>query len=193
MIERPLILQLDITGNPQRWITYENAAYYYCKELIAWSIGVDGYRIYGGVSKATGERSFLDFNTIIATKGEMGNKHLYKTPILTNRALFRRDHNICAYCGGEFTPDKLTRDHILPKSRGGKNRWENVVAACSSCNKLKDNRTPEEADMKLLYVPYAPVRAEYLLLMNRRILADQMEFLLTKIPRHSRAHKLKLS
>lgn len=193
MNDRPLILQLDIAGNPQRWINHEEAAYYYCKDLVAWSIGEDGFRIYGGTSRMTGERSFLDFNTIIAIKGQMGNTHLHKTPVLTNKALFRRDHNVCAFCGDQFSADDLTRDHILPKSRGGKDKWENVVTACGPCNKLKDNRTPEEANMGLLYVPYAPVRAEYLLLMNRKILADQMEFLLAKIPATSRAHKLKCS
>ena len=62
-------------------------------------------------------------------------------------------------------------------SRGGRDRWSNVVTACRSCNTRKGNRTPEEARMPLLAVPYVPNWAEYLALSNRKILADQMEFL----------------
>lgn len=189
---RPLILQLDVAGNPARWINYEQAAFYYAKELIAWSMGQDGFRIHGGHSHVTGVRSFLDLNTIIAVRGELGDKQIYRTPTLTNRTLFRRDQHICAYCGQEFSVSALTRDHVTPRSRGGKDIWTNVVAACGGCNKVKDARTPEEAHMKLVYVPYAPNRAEYLILNNRTILADQMEFLKAKVTKESRIlHPLK--
>ena len=65
----------------------------------------------------------------------------------------------------------------MPVSRGGLCVWENCVTACKHCNQRKDDRTPEEAGMKLIAVPYTPNLAEYLILSNRRILADQMEFL----------------
>lgn len=182
----PLILQLDVAGNPARWITYEDAAYYYAKELIAWSLGEDGYTIWGGKSRLSGERSSIDLSSIIAVKGEMAGSNIHRTPTLTNRALFRRDHNLCAYCGHQLSADHLTRDHVMPRSRSGPDKWTNVVTACGGCNKFKDNRTPEEANMKLLYVPYAPSRSEYLILMNRLILADQMEFLLQRVGKDSR-------
>ena len=151
--EHPLILQLDIAGNPCRWMTYEDAAYYKAKDLIAWTVGQDDFTIYGGNSRLTGEQSSMDLNTIIAVKGEIGDKGLFRVPTLTNRALFRRDMNLCAYCGGEFGHDHLTRDHVQPSSRGGRDIWQNVVAACGGCNKVKDDRTPDEAGMKLLFVP----------------------------------------
>lgn len=188
MNEKPLILQLDVAGNPCRWIDFEEAAYYYCKGLVAWTTSHDGYTLWGGHSRLSGERSFLDVDTIIAVKGEMSHSHLMRTPVLTNRALFRRDQHLCAYCVMTFAYTDLTRDHVTPRSRGGKNGWLNVVTACGSCNKAKDSRTPEEAHMKLAYVPYAPSRSEFLLLMNRNVLADQMEFLKAKIPAHSRVH-----
>ena len=97
--------------------------------------------------------------------------------MLTNRTLFQRDRNLCLYCGREFSVRDLTCDHVLPASRGGRNVWENCVAACRACNQRKNNRTPEEARMKLLAVPYTPNLAEYLILSNRRILVDQMAFL----------------
>ena len=182
---KPLILQLDAAGNPCRWINYEQAAFYYAKELVSWAIGADGMRIFGGTNRM-GTRSFLDLNTIVAIRGELGDKQMFRTPTLTNRALFRRDQSVCAYCGQDFTPGHLTRDHVTPRSHGGKDSWTNVVTACGGCNKAKDARTPEQAHMKLIYVPYAPNRAEYLILMNRTILADQMEFLKARVTKNSR-------
>lgn len=188
MAPKPLILQLDVGGNPQRWITYEDAAYYYAKDLVAWTPSEDGFTIYGGNSRLTGSRSFMDMSTIIAVRGETGGKAQYRVPTLTNRALFRRDQNICAYCGNEFGHDDLTRDHVLAQSRGGRDVWTNVVTSCGGCNRRKDDHLLENIDMELLYVPYAPSRSEYLLLMNRNVLADQMEFLKAQIPDNSHVH-----
>lgn len=191
MKNHPLILKLDVAGNPRAWITYERAAYYYAKDLVAWTMSNDGYRIHGGTSRLTGTQSFMDLNTIIAVRSEKGDKigeRMRSKVTLTNKTLFRRDQHICAYCGGEFDAYHLTRDHVIPSSRGGKDVWTNVVTSCGGCNRMKDARTPEEAGMKLLYVPYEPNKAEYLILMNRRVLADQMEFLKSKIPTHSRIH-----
>ena len=186
MANHPLILQLDVNGDPHRWIDFETAAYYYAKDLVAWTPAEDGFTIYGGTSRETCSRSFMDMNTIIAVKGEGNHKTTYRVPTLTNRALFRRDQHICAYCGKEFRVDKLTRDHVMPRSRQGKDTWSNVVTACGGCNRHKDARTPDEADMKLLYVPYVPNKSEYLILMNRNILADQMDFLMAKVGKNSR-------
>ena len=185
MSDHPLILQLDASGEPHRWIDFETAAYYYAKDLVAWTPSDSGFTIYGGTNRDTCSRSFMDMNTIIAVKGE-GKRTVYRTPTLTNRVLFRRDQHICAYCGNEFRTDKLTRDHIIPRSRDGKDIWTNVVTACGGCNRHKDARTPEEAGMKLLYVPYAPNKSEHLILSNRNILADQMQFLIARVSKHSR-------
>lgn len=186
MREHPLILQLDVSGNPTRWITYEDAAYYYAKNLIAWTLGDEDYTIYGGKNRITSTQSSMNLNTIIAIKGDINGKGSYKTPTLTNRALFRRDQHMCAYCAHEFFYDKLTRDHVHPTSKGGKDIWTNVVTSCGSCNKKKDDKTPEEAGMKLIFVPYAPSKSEHLILMNRNILANQMEFLLARVGKQSR-------
>lgn len=187
--EHPLILQLDIAGNPRRWITYEDAAYYYAKELVVWTPTTDGFTIYGGKNSLTGETSSINMNTIIAVRGDGVSRSSSRTPTLTNKALFRRDRNVCAYCGNEFKSDVLTRDHVHPRSRGGPDIWTNVVTACGPCNKFKDNRTPHEAGLKQLYVPYAPNLAEYLILMNRMILQDQMDFLISKVSKDSRLHQ----
>lgn len=74
--------------------------------------------------------------------------------------LYIRDQLTCQYCGKTKLKKKerWTKDHIQPASRGGKNTWENLVLSCSTCNEKKDNRTPQEAGMKLLKEPKAPTR-----------------------------------
>jgi len=72
---------------------------------------------------------------------------------INRQRLYRRDNHECGYCGSKRN---LTIDHIIPKSRGGQNTWMNLVTCCSSCNRLKDDRTPEEAGMKLNIKPYEP-------------------------------------
>tara|TARA_Y100001963_G_C6621778_1_gene372053 strand:+ start:271 stop:783 length:513 start_codon:yes stop_codon:yes gene_type:complete len=67
-----------------------------------------------------------------------------------------RDENQCQYCANHFPSDKLTIDHILPSSRGGKNTWLNLVAACKKCNQKKGNKTPKEAGMILIRKPFKP-------------------------------------
>ena len=72
---------------------------------------------------------------------------------VNRKRIFKRDNNTCGYCGSQ---KNLTIDHIVPKSRGGKNTWENMITCCSRCNSVKDDRTPEEAGMKLKFKPYQP-------------------------------------
>lgn len=187
----PLVLALDVAGQPGRWINHEQSAYYYAKDLVAWSMSPVEFTLRGGTNARTGEQSKLTMNTIIAVRGQVSGRHRKSgahVPPLNNRALFRRDRNICAYCGDHFHNARLTRDHVIPKAQKGQDIWTNVVAACGNCNKHKDNRTPEQAHMELLYVPYAPNRAEWLILENRRILVDQMDFLMKQVPRNSRLH-----
>lgn len=70
--------------------------------------------------------------------------------------IYARDHFQCQYCGERFMSEDLTFDHVIPQSRGGKTIWENICACCVICNHAKSNRTPEEADMKLLFKPKKP-------------------------------------
>jgi HNH endonuclease len=183
----PPILTLDMHGVPHRWVDWQVACFYYAKNLVAWAMGDNTFTFYGGISRATGVRSSITANSIIAIKGKaMAAKGFTLIPPLSNRELFQRDRHICAYCGGEFVSLRLTRDHITPLSRGGHDIWMNVVTACRACNSIKRNRTPEQARLELLYLPYVPNKAEYLILTNRRILADQMEFLVRHVSAGSR-------
>ena len=74
---------------------------------------------------------------------------------LTRRNLLQRDHHTCQYCGARDQP--LSVDHVLPRSRGGTDTWENVTTACLSCNVRKGNRTPKEAAMPLHRAPHRPL------------------------------------
>jgi hypothetical protein len=183
----PLILTLDAEGVPHRWISWQHAVFYYAKNLVAWSAGHHEFTILGGVNRLTGLRSSITTSSIIAIKGKaMGHKQFLMVPPLNNRELFHRDRHICGYCGSEFPAGRLTRDHIVPVSQGGQDLWMNVVTACRHCNQRKSGRTPEQSGMELLYAPYVPNKAEYLILSNRHILADQMDFLSRHVNHNSR-------
>ncbi len=174
----PLILRLDTSGSPMTWIPWEDAVNLYTRDMVAWTAGESMFTFHGGLSRLTGLRSKVSINSIIAIKRASQSKYVRRSiPPLNNRELFFRDGNLCMYCGKEYRDLMLTRDHVKPVSRGGLDRWSNVVTACRTCNTRKGNRFPEEASMPLLAIPYVPNWAEYLALSNRRILIDQMDFL----------------
>ncbi len=75
---------------------------------------------------------------------------------VTRRGILSRDNYTCQYCGVMPPRKELTVDHIIPRSRGGKTTWENVVTACQKCNGRKGSRTPDEAHMKLRAQPKRP-------------------------------------
>jgi len=85
-------------------------------------------------------------------------RHYVRVPYmevpLTRRNILHRDGHTCQYCG--YTGDKLTLDHVIPRSRGGGDTWENIVAACVCCNVKKGSRTPQEARMPLRHLPRQP-------------------------------------
>ena len=83
-------------------------------------------------------------------------KFKYKTIPCHRRNVIWRDNNQCQYCAKHFMADKLTIDHVLPRSRGGKNGWLNLVSACKKCNQKKGNKTPSEAGMPLIKNPTIP-------------------------------------
>ena len=184
----PLILKLDITGNPDSWINHEEAIRLYTNERVVATLGTERFMFRGGINAFSNCQSTIEIGSILLTKGKAkhhSSDHKF-TPHLTNRALFRRDGYICMYCGEQFTQVDLTRDHIIPMSRGGFDSWENTVTACYRCNNQKGNQTPEEWNKyKLLAVPYVPNKAEYLFLQNRRIITDQQEFLMARFRKGS--------
>ena len=168
------VLKLNQQGIPSDWLNHTEAATLIVKNQVVWSLGDGSTTVYGGVSKS-GLRSVLDIPAIIATKGRVHSNS--PSPTLSNTLLFRRDNYRCLYCGNFFSRVDLTRDHIIPRGQGGKDLWMNVVAACKGCNNRKGCRTPEQANMPLLAVPFTPNPYEYLFLSARAVNEDQLVYL----------------
>ena len=182
----PRILRLNVAGQPVEWLSWQDAVCLYARELVVWTLGDAVLEIRGGQSRFDGSQSHMDIHSIIACEGRVVPP-VRHVPPLTNQALFRRDRNICLYCGDEHLDRELTRDHVVPRSRGGSDDWENVVAACRRCNHRKGDRLLHERRMELLALPYVPNFAEYLALINSgRILGDQMDFLKAQFGADSR-------
>ena len=181
-----LILRTDVSGMPLEWIHYQAAVKLYYTNQVAYTCGTPILSIRGGFNAKTGLRSRIELNSIIATYGSKQLLLERYIPPLSNSTLFRRDDHICLYCGERFSERELSRDHVRPLVKGGQDVWENVVTACKVCNSSKGGRTPEEAHMPLLAVPFQPTYAEYIFLQGRNILMDQMEFLSAHFPRSSK-------
>ncbi len=72
---------------------------------------------------------------------------------LSRKNILMRDRHTCQFCGQVFSPLDLTLDHVIPRSRGGRGDWDNLVTCCQACNNHKGNRLPEEAGVTLLHQP----------------------------------------
>jgi len=171
------VLRLNKAGTPIAWLTWQETATLMVKDQVIWSLGETIHTIRGGYN-SVGIRSVLELPSIIACDGRVDDATF--TPPLTNSLLFARDQQVCMYCGVDFPLSELSRDHVIPTSRGGRDRWTNCVTACRRCNNRKGNKTPEESRMELLAIPFAPNRYEFFYLSNRDVLADQMDFLKTR-------------
>ena len=180
------ILRINTAGRPVDWLSWQEAVCLHARELVSWTYGEEVMEVRGGYSRLTGEQTVLKLNCIMACKGKVYDK-IRKEPPLTNSALFRRDQNVCLYCGSSFLARDLSRDHVIPISRGGLDVWTNVVTACKRCNAHKGNLRLEDCSMELLALPYRPNHAEYLALSHSgRILGDQMAFLRKQFSKNSR-------
>ncbi|WP_242108542.1 HNH endonuclease [Luteimonas aquatica] len=180
------LLSLDAHGRVLDWMSWQDATCLYARGAVAWTLGDPCLTVRGGICRVSGQRSRMELHPIIAARGHARPSALDPTPALTNAALFARDQHLCLYCGRDYPRQHLTRDHVKPLSQGGRDTWENVVAACFHCNSRKGGRTPQQASMPLLAVPYRPSWVEHLILSNRNILADQMAFLKNHLPKRRR-------
>lgn len=124
------VLKLSAQGLPQSWISLEQAVIHYAAGEVRWESGGQIARFRGGYNAISGEQSVIAINSIIGTKGVPSINPFELKPSLTNSKLFARDRNVCAYCGGRFHEEDLTREHIVPFARNGQDHWMNVVTAC---------------------------------------------------------------
>lgn len=181
------VLQLDIQGTPQAWISLEHAACHVAAGSVAWVEGEGPLTtLRGGWNAVTGRQSRIEVYPIVALHGAARVNLFDIVPALTKARLLRRDRHTCAYCGGMFAERDLQCEHIVPASRGGATNWMNLVAACAACNGRKADRTPEQAGMPLVYLPYVPSRFESFLLDGRSIRADVHDWLAARLPKGSR-------
>ena len=181
------VLQLDIQGTPQAWISIEQAATHHASGAVAWFDGDGPLRtLRGGWNAVVGRQSLMQIHPIIALSGASRVNLFDVTPSLSKTKLLRRDRMTCAYCGQCFHERDLQCEHILPESRGGAWSWMNLVTACAWCNGRKADRTPEEAGMPLMFLPYVPSRFEDFLLAGRNIRADVHDWLAARLPKTSR-------
>jgi 5-methylcytosine-specific restriction endonuclease McrA len=185
-----LVLRTDASGMPLEWIGFQEAVRLYHLDQVVYSLGSYLYTVHGGINARSGQRSRIAVNSILATRHQHKAKmpHGYIPP-LNNRTLFKRDDHLCLYCGQRFRSTDLSRDHITPVSLGGADAWNNVATACKRCNSFKAGRTPEQAGMQLIAIPFVPTHAEYIYLQGRQILSDQMAFLRAHFPRKSPLHQ----
>lgn len=189
------VLCLDVSGLPKDWITPEEAVFSYATGKVSWFLGEIIQTFHGGTNSKTGLRSEIEVHPIIATTGDdvRARNLVGAVPPLGkfNDELFARDRHTCAYCGDIFASRQLSRDHIKPLSRGGRDTWLNVVTACLPCNWGKAAKTLDEAGLSLRFLPYEPNRFEHMILRGRKVLGDAhphpgVEYLMKNVPRHSR-------
>jgi 5-methylcytosine-specific restriction endonuclease McrA len=102
----------------------------------------------------------------------------YRGVLLNRNNLFRRDKGECQYCGSK---KQLTIDHVIPRSKGGKSNWTNLVTACHRCNVVKGDKSPEQAGLRLTKLPFKPSLAYFLAEYAERQASEWLPFLESKI------------
>ena len=100
----------------------------------------------------------------------------FRKVTLNRQNIFRRDNYECLYCG-ENNKEKLTIDHVIPKSKGGKNDWKNLVTCCKSCNSKKDDKLPTETLLVLRYQPYKPTYVQFIKKIKTKLTQEWVTFL----------------
>lgn len=169
------ILRIDKSGNPQEWLSIEKAAALVTKKAIIYTVGNNPIYINGGINQFTKSKSGLVVYPIISCDGELASENIALS--LNNKILYRRDCFTCAYCSRTFPPNKLSRDHVFPKSRGGLDIWENVVTSCRPCNSNKCSMLVEEMGVTMQYTPFKPNLHEYFALKVDVLTKEQVMFL----------------
>lgn len=180
------ILCID-RGLPDRWLWPDEAAHYYATGRVLDERGDVAITLHGGRNKVSGQLTQIQCRSIITVAPAEDRLHAPSGIVKYSRALLiQRDRCVCCYCGQRYPLYRIEAEHILPRARGGRYSWMNMVLSCRGCNAYKGCRTPEEAGLDMYYVPFAPNVYEARLLENRRVLADQMEFLRAGVPEGSR-------
>lgn len=180
------ILAVDRAFTPDRWIDAQTAINLLSRGVVQTTLGDTAMTLRGGMNVQTGKQSILKVGSILVIDSKDFLVRDFGYAPLERELLFKRDHNLCAYCGIVYKKSELEMEHVKPECQEGPTSWENLVTSCHTCNQRKGGRTPEQAGMDMVYYPYRPSRYEWLILKNRNILKDQMRFLLDNVPETSR-------
>jgi len=149
-------LRTDASGLPLEWLNNEQVAKLLALDMVQYQFGTTLTRLHGGINAKSGKQSHYDIPAIIGTKGY--NSHIHKQL-------------------AEYIPP-LNNQTLFKRD-------QNVVTSCKRCNNHKADRTPLQANMRLLAIPFAPNYAEYIFLQNKNIIEDQMNFLINHFPKKS--------
>ena len=138
-----MTLKLDSAYKPVGIVSWRDALVLVINEK---AYAVEVYETY-----VRSAREIFQLPSVIALKRFVNINFL--RPVCSRKNIILRDGNICQYCGKEFHSDDLPMDHVVPKAKGGKKSWKNIVTACKPCNQKKGSRTPDQAGMRLLREP----------------------------------------
>jgi 5-methylcytosine-specific restriction endonuclease McrA len=138
-------------------IVYVEDGYYQNYNLQSW-YGFTEMRLAEGIDEHDGVVKGLEKEVIVpkVIRTLFFDKIPIRKVILTRKNIYLRDNFTCMYCGKKFHPENINLDHVIPKSKGGRMVWENVVCSCIKCNVKKGSLSLEESGMKLLRKPYVP-------------------------------------
>lgn len=148
-------LLLNSNGEPLQFIDGIRAIKLLLKDRVEVAYGLRGTPSYWDDFISSPNKE-MRLPAVLRLKYYVNKRTYKKPPRFQKKVLFNRDSWKCQYCGIELTYAAITVDHVQPQSRGGKTTWKNCVSACKKCNSLKGNKTPEEAEMKLLKQPIEP-------------------------------------
>jgi len=151
----PRVLSLDAHGRILDWMHWQDAVCLYVRGAVSWTLGEPCMTVHGGQNRFTGEQSVIDLHPIVAARGHAKNMAISPTPALTNTALFARDGSLCMYCGKEYSRHSLTRDHVMPISKGGRDIGKTWSAPASIATHAKVAAHPSKPACRCLPYPSA--------------------------------------
>ena len=168
--------------DPGQLADREETATLLAKDQVIWSLGEPVMEIRGGVNREAFARCYACPASLPAMAKSTRKVLILHWKINSCSVVTR----IFVCIAEESFWTELSRDHVIPTSKGGSDIWTNVVTSCRRCNNRKADRTPEQANMELLAIPFVPNQYEFLYLSNHAVLADQMEFLSARFSRNIR-------
>ena len=148
------VLLLNASYEPLNFISDKKAIRLLIKDKAEIFLNLKGFQSTWPDLKFASPSTDFDVPATLRLVKRVNNRR--RVPRFGKKILFNRDSWMCQYCSTHLQWNTITIDHVIPKSHGGPTSWANCVAACRHCNKIKANRTPDQANMKLVKSPKTP-------------------------------------